>query len=116
MNIQIRGSASLVPDKNNQPGGEISISYMNTNDGFYQYQGLINLNNSVFKRFALVLCEKKPKRLSKLKCFMYPIVGHRLKIQSGVLKCVQHPYPWVSERLQPSFTRFNGGYFSSAST
>ena len=24
-------------------------------------------------------CEKKPKRLSRLECFIYPIVGHRLK-------------------------------------
>ena len=35
MNILIRDSASLVPDKNIHPSGEISLSHMATHDGFY---------------------------------------------------------------------------------
>ena len=35
MNILIRDSPSLVPDKNIHPSGEISLSHMDTHDGFY---------------------------------------------------------------------------------
>ena len=53
MNILIRDSPSLFPDKNIHPSGEIFLSHMDTLDGFY-YSLSVCLSDSLSLPFSLL--------------------------------------------------------------